>query len=95
VGSSYPSAESAASELRRVGFREVAAREQWLEHRFTPTSYVDVAEHWTEEDAFSAIDEPMRRRLRAEVARRLERLDPDELLWRRPLISVVGRRPER
>jgi SAM-dependent methyltransferase len=95
VGSSYASPEAAASELRRVGFREVRAREEWLEHRFTPASYVDVAEHWTEEDAFAAADEPMRGRLRAEVAHRLERLDPDELLWRRPLVSVIGQRPER
>jgi SAM-dependent methyltransferase len=91
-GGSYRSPASAAAELRRAGFREVHAREEWLEHRFTPGSYVDVAEHWTEDDVFASIGEPMRRRLRAEVARRLERLDPDELIWRRPLVSVVGRR---
>jgi SAM-dependent methyltransferase len=93
IGHSYTRPASAAAELRRAGFRSVRAREDWLEHRFTPRSYLDVAEHWTEEDAFSAIDEPMRRRLRAEVLRRLDRLHPDELLWRRPLVSVVGLRP--
>ena len=90
----YTSPRSAAAELRRVGFRDVRAREEWLEHRFTPRSYLDVLEHWTEDEAFARLEEPMRRRLRAEVLRRLERLDPDALVWRRPLVSVVGRRPE-
>jgi SAM-dependent methyltransferase len=90
---SYPSTEAAAAELRRAGFRSVRAHEEWLEHRFTPASYLGLAEHWTEDDTFATLDEPMRRRLRAEVLRRLERLHPDELVWRRPLVSVVGVRP--
>jgi SAM-dependent methyltransferase len=93
VGHSYPSAAGAAAELRRAGFRSVRAREEWLEHRFTPASYVEVAEHWTEDDTFASLSEPMRARLRAEVARRLERLDPGLLVWRRPLVSAVGIRP--
>jgi ubiquinone/menaquinone biosynthesis C-methylase UbiE len=92
-GHSYRSAASAAAELRRAGFRLVNAREEWLEHRFSPQSYLDVAEHWTEDETFASVDEPTRRRLRAEALRRLERLDPDSLVWRRPLISVVGQRP--
>ena len=71
-GRAYTSPEMAAAGLRRAGFRSVQAREEWLEHRFTPESYLDVAEHWTEEDAFAIVEEPMRARLRAEVVRRLE-----------------------
>jgi len=89
----YASPSMAAAELRRAGFRAVSAREEWLEHRYTPRSYVEVLEHWIEDLTFDALDEPMRRRLRAETLRRLERLDPDALVWRRPLVSVVGRRP--
>ena len=92
-GRSYSSPASASAELRRAGFRSVRARQEWLEHRFTPASYVDVAEHWTEDDTFAPLDEPMRQQLRAEVLRRLERLDPDRLVWRRPLVSVLGIRP--
>lgn len=93
VGRSYTTAASAAAELRRAGFRSMRAREQWLEHRFTPRSYLDVLEHWIEDDVFAALDEPMRQRLRAAALRRLEKLDPESLVWRRPLVSVVGRRP--
>jgi ubiquinone/menaquinone biosynthesis C-methylase UbiE len=89
----YASSGSAAAELRRAGFTPVRAREEWLEHRYTPRSYLEVLEHWIEDATFEALDEPMRRRLRAEVLRRLERLDPAALVWRRPLVSVVGRRP--
>jgi ubiquinone/menaquinone biosynthesis C-methylase UbiE len=89
----YASAETAAAELRRAGFRSVRAREEWLEHRYTPRSYLDVLEQWIEDVTFEELDEPMRRRLRADVLQRLERLDPDALVWRRPLVSVVGRRP--
>lgn len=93
VGHSYPAPEVAAAEMRRAGFRSVSAREEWLVHRFTPASYLDVAEHWTEDDTFAGLDEPMRARLRVEVLRRLERLRPDALVWKRPLVSVVGMRP--
>jgi ubiquinone/menaquinone biosynthesis C-methylase UbiE len=89
----YASSAMAAAELRRAGFRAVSAREEWLEHRYTPRSYVDVLEHWIEDMTFESLDEPMRRRLRDETLRRLERLDPDALIWRRPLVSVMGRRP--
>ncbi len=89
----YASPASAAAELHRAGFRSVRAREEWLEHRYTPRSYLDVLEHWIEDLTFESLDEPMRRRLRDDVLRRLERLDPDALVWRRPLVSVVGRRP--
>jgi len=86
----YRSPTSAAAELRRAGFRSVRAREEWLEHRFTPQSYLDLAEHWIDDDVFADLEEPMRRRLRAEVLRRLQRLPPDDLVWRRPLVSAVG-----
>jgi ubiquinone/menaquinone biosynthesis C-methylase UbiE len=89
----YASPDSAAAELRRAGFRDVRASEEWLEHRFTPGSYLDLLEHWIEDDTFETLSEPMRRRLRAETLERLERLRPEQLVWRRPLVGVVGRRP--
>lgn len=89
----YASPAMAAAELRRAGFRAVSARGDWLEHRYTPRTYVDVLEHWIEDMTFESLDEPMRLRLRDETLHRLERLHPDALIWRRPLVSVMGRRP--
>ena len=89
----YTSPASAAAELRRAGFRTVRGWEEWLEHRFTPASYLELLEYWIEDEAFASLDEPMRRRLRAATLRRLEQLPPDALVWRRPLVGVVGRRP--
>jgi len=92
-GRPYASAGMAAAELRRAGFRSVRAREEWLEHRFTPRSYLDLLEHWIEDDLFATLDEPMRTRFRAVLLGRLERLPPDALVWRRPLVSVIGHAP--
>lgn len=89
----YTSPASAAAELRRAGFRSVRGWEEWMEHRFTPRSYLELLEHWVEDEAFDTLDEPVRRRLRAATLRRLERLPADALVWRRPLVSVVGVRP--
>lgn len=89
----YSSPEAAAAEIRRAGFRGVHATEVWLEHAFSPRSYLDLLEYWIEDDVFTALDEPMRQRLRESVLRRLERLDAAALVWRRPLVSVLGRRP--
>lgn len=90
---SYPSPRAAAAELRAAGFRDVRAETVWLEHRFTPESYVALAEHWTEDDVFRGLDDRGRRRLRDEVLRRLARTAPEDLLYRRPLVSAIGTRP--
>lgn len=89
----YASPASAAAEFRRIGFRDVHATREWLDHQYTPASFLDVAEHWTDDDIFATLAEPRRAQLRSLILRRLERLRPAELRWRRPLVSVVGRRP--
>ena len=45
------------------------AQIEWLEHQFTPESYVDLVEHWTEDDVFGRLDDAAR----ADVRRRLLR----------------------
>ncbi|HEY8921964.1 MAG TPA: class I SAM-dependent methyltransferase [Candidatus Limnocylindria bacterium] len=91
----YTSASAAAAEFRRAGFREVNARDVWLEHRFTPESYLDLLEHWIDREVFSSLDEDSRRQLRAVALRMMAELRPDAFVWRRPLVRVVGRRPSR
>ena len=89
----YASPASAAAELRRIGFRDVRATRAWLDHQYTPRSFLDVVEHWTDDDIFSTLSQPVRVELRSRILRRLERLRPEDLRWRRPLVGVVGRRP--
>jgi hypothetical protein len=49
-------------------------------------------EHWLETDIFRRLGFAGRHRLRQEIRRRFRRLPADDFVWRRPLISVVGRR---
>ena len=86
----YTSPEAAAAELRRAGFERVQARVEWLEHRYTPQSFLDVLEHWIESDLFESLEPWRRDRLRSRTLGRLRRLPPDAFVWRRPLISVAG-----
>jgi len=89
----YTSSSSAAAEFRRAGFREVSARDVWLEHRFTPQSYLDLLEQWIDREVFATLDAESRHQLRAVALRMMGELRSDAFLWRRPLVRVVGRRP--
>lgn len=90
---SYPSPLAAAAELRRAGFRRVDARQEWLEHRYTPDSYLATLEGWLADDVFEPLPETDRARLREVTLDRLNRLPADALVWRVPLVSVVGTKP--
>ncbi|MDQ2935383.1 MAG: class I SAM-dependent methyltransferase [Chloroflexota bacterium] len=90
---SYASPREAAGELRRAGFRRVDARREWLEHRYTPDSYLATLEGWLADDLFEPLSETDRERLRRAALGRLNRLPADALVWRAPLVSVVGAKP--
>jgi ubiquinone/menaquinone biosynthesis C-methylase UbiE len=89
----YTSSAAAAAEFRRAGFREVSARDVWLEHRFTPETYLDLVEHWIDREVFATLDAESRHQLRTVALRMMGDLRSDAFLWRRPLVRVVGRRP--
>ena len=91
----YTSARAAAKEFQRAGFREVDARAEWLEHRFTPEGYLDLLEHWIERELFEQLDADLRQRLRASALHRMRELGPTAFVWRRPLVSVTGVAPSR
>ena len=91
----YTSPRAAAAEFRRAGFREVRAWSAWLEHRFTPESYLDVLEHWMDRELFAGLDAGTRSLLRARALRNMRDVAPQAFQWRRPLVRVVGRRPGR
>jgi SAM-dependent methyltransferase len=89
---SYASPDRAAAELRRAGFQHVDARQEWLEHRYTPESYLATLEGWLADDVFEPLSEADRERLRVATLGRLHGLPADALTWRAPLVSVVGAR---
>ena len=88
----YPSPGAAARELRRAGFVEARAETVWLEHRYTPESYLGVLERWSEAELFEGLGPRLRLRLRSEALRRMRAVPREAFVWRRPLVSVVGRR---
>lgn len=89
----YTSPGAAEREFRRAGFRQVDARQEWLEHRFTPESYVDLLEHWIERDLFAEQAEDRRRELRARALDRMRDLGPVAFVYRRPLVSITAVSP--
>ena len=91
----YTSARAAAAEFRRAGFRDVRAWDDWLEHRFTPETYLVLLEQWIDRELFAGLDTATRRQLSGEALRRMRGVQPQEFVWRRPLVRVVGIRPSR
>jgi ubiquinone/menaquinone biosynthesis C-methylase UbiE len=86
----YTTPEAAAAELRRAGFSRVGARVEWLEHRYTPETFLEVLEHWIESDLFESLESRLRERLRRLALAKLRRLPAEAFVWRRPLIRVAG-----
>ena len=89
-----PSVESAAAELRRAGFRDVAANRAMLDHAFTVESYISFLTEFDEESLFDEMSRTERRRFLAEFRRRLMGLRPDELSFRVPIVYATGRRSD-
>ncbi len=84
---------AAAAQLRRAGFRDVRARPGWLEHRWTARSYLEFLERYEAADVFDSLDRVGRARLRRRMAERLAVLAAEDLAWRAPVVTAVGRRP--
>jgi SAM-dependent methyltransferase len=91
----YTSPGAAEREFRRAGFREVEARGEWIEHQFTPESYLDLLQHWMERELFAGLEPSMLGTLRARTLEALHQLESKAFVWRRPLVSVVGVAPRR
>jgi SAM-dependent methyltransferase len=88
-----PTVERAAAELRRAGFRDVAASREMLDHAFTVESYIAFLTEFDEESLFQEMDRTERRRFLRTFRERLMALDPDALRFRVPIVYATGRRP--
>jgi ubiquinone/menaquinone biosynthesis C-methylase UbiE len=92
-GRDFASPASAAVELRRAGFRNVVARDDWLERRWTTAEYLGLLEHWVADDVFEGLTSRQRNRLRTAALARLSRLPPAAFAWRAPLVSIRAAHP--
>jgi ubiquinone/menaquinone biosynthesis C-methylase UbiE len=86
-------ADTAAAELRRAGFRRVEAERAVLEHRFSVDGYVGFLAEFDEEDLISNLPADDRTWLLAGLRERLAALPPDDLAMRYPIVYASGVRP--
>lgn len=87
-----PSVERAAGELRHAGFAGVVAEAGRLEHRFTVDGYIGFLSEFDEDTLFDELSPVLRERLLSELHRRLQRLPPDQLTMRFPIVLASGTR---
>lgn len=85
-----PSVERAIGELRRAGFRDVAASRALLDHPFTVDGYIAFLTEFDEVSLFDEMDRAERRRFLARLRERLMALDPDELHFRAGIVYASG-----
>jgi SAM-dependent methyltransferase len=87
-----PSVERTANELRRAGFRDVGAEGGWLAHAFTADRYVSFLTEFDEVSLFEEMERGFRERVVHHLRERLDRLTPQELTMRFPIVYASGRR---
>jgi len=85
------SVDAAAAATRRAGFREVHAAAAELVHAWTPRSYTAFIAEFDEQSTFAELEPGERRRVERRLVQALERLAPDELTLRIPIVYVTGR----
>jgi ubiquinone/menaquinone biosynthesis C-methylase UbiE len=89
-----PSTEHAARELRRAGFRDVAADRAMLEYAFTVDRYISFLTEFDEESLFEEMGRAERHRFLRQFRERLMALRPDELSFRVPIVYATGYRSD-
>jgi len=89
----FVSARAATLQLRRAGFGDVAARQEWLDHAFEPARYPDFLEEYGEYELFRSLPWTLRRRVRRRTRERLAALPATAFRWRAPLVIAIARRP--
>jgi ubiquinone/menaquinone biosynthesis C-methylase UbiE len=88
-----PSARAASTQLRRVGFREVVAREDELDYRWTADEYLEYKLAYDERALLAALDPQQRRRLELTARERLSRLPVEAFFWHPPIVFAAARKP--
>ncbi|CAN5474817.1 hypothetical protein BH20CHL7_BH20CHL7_07390 [soil metagenome] len=89
-----PSVSTGAAELRRAGFRDVAATPGTLKHAFTVGSFISFMVEFDEESLFDEMGRAERRRFLARLRSDLMTLPEDELVFRAQIVYASGRRSD-
>jgi SAM-dependent methyltransferase len=89
----YDSGAQAADELLEVGFVDVEAHDDVLEHHWEIEEFLDYRITTREVDAFGALDTQNVAAIRADTTARLRALTPEQMIDRPPVVRVVGRKP--
>ena len=87
------SARAASSQLRRAGFRDVAAHEDELVYDWTFDSYLDYKLAYDERALLSMLSTEQLARLERLARERLARLSPADFRWHAPIVFATGVRP--
>jgi demethylmenaquinone methyltransferase / 2-methoxy-6-polyprenyl-1,4-benzoquinol methylase len=93
VSGDFGSADAAAKQLRRAGFQDVSARQEWLEYEWDPSSFLDYKLNYAEWRTFDSLDRGTQSRLMERARQRLGELDPWAFRWRSPVVYASGTRP--
>jgi SAM-dependent methyltransferase len=84
---------AAATAMRRAGFKDVVAIVGEVAHAWDVDGYLAFFTQFDEESLFDELDPAERGDIEGRIRERLERLTPDELTLRLPVIYTIGHRP--
>jgi SAM-dependent methyltransferase len=82
---------AAAAAMRKAGFRDVRAWSDEVAHPWTARDYLAFFTQFDEESLFAELEQGERAEIEAEMLAGLERLTPDELTLRLPIVYAMGR----
>jgi SAM-dependent methyltransferase len=88
----YLSATEAEEELGAAGFGAVSRQEEKLDHPWTREDFATYRETTRDFDLFATLDATARERMLAALGARLRMLTDDQLVYRPPIVTLVGRR---
>jgi ubiquinone/menaquinone biosynthesis C-methylase UbiE len=90
VSGDFSSADAAARQLRRAGFQDVSARQEWLEYVWNAESFLEYKLNYAEWRTYDALDRSTQRRVEERARERLAQLDPWAFRWRSPVVYALG-----
>lgn len=85
--------EAAAAGMRRAGFRAVTAHAAEMAHAWDAAGYLAFFTQFDEESLFADLDAKERVDIERRIRRGLDRLTPEQLTLRLPVIYATGRAP--